>query len=284
MIRLADRSLSPDAVDRLAEWQREVDAVPSFSDRTGRAKSMFASRNRADNKTFAHVRDTLDSMCTGPRRCMYCEDSAADEVEHVRPKNLYPEFTFVWENYVYACGTCNGPKGNRFAVVSENGEKVPHTAPAWDTVRGDTPALIDPRSEDPFTFLELDLAESFLFVPTSGLSRRDTVRAEYTCELLNLNGRGYLVKARRNAFEACLSQLALYAARRPGRDPSDPELDRCRRVVMNSGHPTVWHEMCRQHQRFLRADEWGHRFVECPEALGWLSHQTSSTPSMPGWD
>ena len=33
-------------------------------------------------------------MCAGAKRCMYCEDSAADEVEHHLPKNLYPEFVF----------------------------------------------------------------------------------------------------------------------------------------------------------------------------------------------
>lgn len=274
MIRLPDAALSSEAVNRLAEWQRELDAVPVFSERTAQARTMFSSRNRADNPIFAEVRTTLGGMCAGPRRCMYCEDSAADEVEHVRPKNLYPEFTFVWENFVYACGTCNGPKGNRFAVVDQHGEKTLHTANNWDARRNETPALIDPRSENPLAYLELEIAESFLFVPTAGLSRRDTIRAEYTCELLNLNGRGYLVKARRNAFEGCLSQLELYATKRPGRDPTDPELDRCRLVVMNSGHPTVWHEMCRQHQRFLRPGEWGHLFVECPEALGWLRHQT----------
>ena len=47
---------------------------------------------------------------------MYCEDSVGDEVEHHRPKNLYPDHTFLWDNYLYACGPCNGPKNNRFAV------------------------------------------------------------------------------------------------------------------------------------------------------------------------
>ncbi|MBX3729546.1 MAG: hypothetical protein KF858_10215 [Candidatus Sumerlaeia bacterium] len=38
---------------------------------------------------------------------MYCEDSRATDIEHIRPKEHYPEVAFVWENYAYACNVCN---------------------------------------------------------------------------------------------------------------------------------------------------------------------------------
>lgn len=39
------------------------------------------------HQIFADVRRVLDEMCSGPRRCGYCEDSCADEIEHIRPKD-----------------------------------------------------------------------------------------------------------------------------------------------------------------------------------------------------
>ena len=68
------------------------------------AKTLFKSRNRKENRTFAAVRKELADLCSGSRRCMYCDDSVADEVEHFRPKDLYPEVVFAWMNYLYACG------------------------------------------------------------------------------------------------------------------------------------------------------------------------------------
>lgn len=49
-------------------------------------------------------------------------DSAADEVEHIAPKALFPERVFDWTNYIYACGPCNGPKSNRYSYVTTSGE------------------------------------------------------------------------------------------------------------------------------------------------------------------
>ena len=102
---------------QLKGFQSELSSVTPFSARVVEAKSMFSSKNRKTNPVFRDVRATLDRMCQGARRCMYCEDSLADEVEHVRPKNFFPDQTFVWENYLYACGPCNGPKSDQFMAI-----------------------------------------------------------------------------------------------------------------------------------------------------------------------
>jgi len=65
---------------------------------------------------------------------MYCEDSAAVEVEHHHPKAHYPELAFAWENYLYACGPCNRPKNSKFAIFSQTGK----------------PVLIFRKAKDPF--------------------------------------------------------------------------------------------------------------------------------------
>jgi hypothetical protein len=96
---------------------------------------------------------------------MYCEDAPADEVEHHSPKDLYPELVFTWRNYLYACGPCNGPKNNRFAVMDPADGRLidvsrPRGAPVIPPAQG-TLALLDPRRDDPMAFLMLDLRDTF---------------------------------------------------------------------------------------------------------------------------
>ena len=102
--------LPADAADALAELQRDIDARLTYRERVAAGKSAFSSKNRRGDATFDKVREALTAMCAGRCRCMYCEDSAADEVEHFWPKDLYPEHVFAWLNYLYACGPCNGPR------------------------------------------------------------------------------------------------------------------------------------------------------------------------------
>ena len=104
MLRVADGRLPAAHERKLEEYQSDVDGKGTYEKRVAEGKRLFKSRNSKRNGTFKAVRKTLSVMCRGPRRCMYCEDSAADEVEHFRPKDLYPEAVFVWMNYLYACG------------------------------------------------------------------------------------------------------------------------------------------------------------------------------------
>ena len=120
MIHLPDPGLDAEATRDLREYQREVDEAGSYADRVASAKTWFPRRNKRSNPTFKRVRDSLTRMCSGAQRCVYCEDSVGDEVEHIQPKDLYPCLVFVWTNYVYACGRCNGGKSNKFAVISED--------------------------------------------------------------------------------------------------------------------------------------------------------------------
>jgi 5-methylcytosine-specific restriction endonuclease McrA len=117
MLRLRQAKLPSQAAATLEEYQKAVDATGDYSARVAAAKEHFSKYNTKANTTFATVRVTLNRMCSGARRCCYCEDSMADEVEHIAPKDLFPELVFSWNNYLYACGPCNGPKNNRFAII-----------------------------------------------------------------------------------------------------------------------------------------------------------------------
>jgi hypothetical protein len=83
VIQLPDLQLPAAAQNSLVHWQSEVDALAHYAKRVEAAQRLFKQRNTQRNKTFATVRRTLTQMCSGAQRCGYCEDSAADEVEHI---------------------------------------------------------------------------------------------------------------------------------------------------------------------------------------------------------
>lgn len=192
MIRLPNTPLVRAAVTQLRTFQAGIDAIIDYAARVDAAKVQFGKKNTARNATFRKVRKTLSKMCSGARRCMYCEDSVADEVEHIRPKDLYPEAVFVWENYLYACGPCNGGKRSQFLVLVPPAGVVDVTRPPGTPVvppAVGNPVFIDPRSEDGLLVMQLDLRGTFRFIPTSRPGTTDFVRAEHTIRILKLNDR-----------------------------------------------------------------------------------------------
>lgn len=268
MLPVPKKRLPTAAQQKLREFQNEVDAGASYADRVKLAKTRFSARNKATDPTFAVVRVILAEMCRGARRCMYCEDSVADEVEHFKPKDLYPELVFVWLNYLYACGPCNGPKNNRFSIVETSGQLKDVSRPRGAAVTpppAGAPALIDPRKEDPLAFMMLDLKDTFEFAPSAAAGAVGFARATYTIDVLRLNDRDYLVQARENAFGAYRSRLREYVAIRD-MGASAAKLSRLKASLLRSPHPTVWAEMKRQHAHHA---DLRNLFAQAPEALNW---------------
>jgi uncharacterized protein (TIGR02646 family) len=266
MVPIPDRPLPSSAAAGLTRFQGIVDVHPDYPSRVEAAKAEFKARNTIRNTTFRAVRQTLNEMCHGSRRCMYCEDAPADEVEHFQPKDLYPEVVFAWGNYLYACGICNGPKNNRFSIVSRNrlhdvtrGRGRPVVPP-----RRGRPALINPREEDPLDFLMLDLMNTFEFVIISPPGSIAYERAKYTLEVLRLNEREYLRRSRRTAFGAYCSLLRDYGDGVRAGDLA--RADRIRGFILESSHATVWAEMKRQRGHIA---ELGALFDRAPDALTW---------------
>ncbi|MBE2283120.1 MAG: hypothetical protein IAE77_06640 [Prosthecobacter sp.] len=271
MIQLPALALEKRAARKLKDWQAEVNALASYAARVQAGKQRFKSRNTKRNATFNHVKDVLSQMCQGARRCSYCEDSVADEVEHIMPKDLYPEGVFEWDNYLYACGPCNGPKNSEFAVLAGAPRKLvtvtrPDGAPVTSPQAG-SPALINPRTEDPLHFLFLDLLNTFAFDVRNApaVTDDDRLRADYTLRVLHLNDRDYLVKARRTAFGTYRARLGEYVTQKQN-GAAQAILDRHRDELLEVGHQTVWREMQRQQAMYpvLKA-----LFDAAPEALAW---------------
>ena len=251
----------------MAEYQRDVNARSTYPERVDRAKKKFKACNTKRNRTFAAVRRKLAELCGGIRRCMYCEDSVADEVEHFKPKDLYPQVVFAWRNYLYSCGQCNGGKNNRFSVIDPAaGGLVDVTRPRGSPVTpppGGDAALIDPRRENPLDFIILDLRETFAFTPFADAGTVEHERAEYTIDILRLNERDYLREARKDAMVSYEARLARYVALRNG-NALKREVVQVKRCIQRSPHPTVWAEMKRQHSRL---GSLATLFHAAPEAL-----------------
>ncbi|MFZ3374297.1 MAG: hypothetical protein WA183_01955, partial [Chthoniobacterales bacterium] len=172
MIQLPVIELPEETSIQLGNLQAQVDQADSHSAQVAVARALFSQRNRKEDKAFKIVRAVLSQMCSGAQRCCYCEDSAADEVEHIKPKHIYPGEVFVWENYLYACGPCNGPKNNKFAVFDPVTGAMTQITRQWIATATQpplgNPVLIDPRHEDPLHFFELDLRDTFQFIPAFG--------------------------------------------------------------------------------------------------------------------
>ena len=274
-----DNDIKPSqtVLDTLQTYQDEIDILPTFDEKRTKAKDLFRAKNIKTNRTFEAVKAALKKISHGIERCIYCEDSQCDEVEHFYPKTLYPQFCFDWSNYFYACGVCNGPKNNQFAVFRhdngafykvnpENSKQPTVEPPVGDSV------LINPRIDNPLDFCKLDL-ETFKFsiIPKQGT--KDYQRADYTFNtVLRLNDqREYLREQRELAYSNYTERLHSYTISK-NRNVPQTKLDRMIHNLKRESHPTVWKEMQRHYLlgNLQRIDEDLHDlFEQSPEALTW---------------
>jgi uncharacterized protein (TIGR02646 family) len=266
MHRLPNTQLEKKDVDALAQRQAYVDGGADFADTVERAKTKFGSKPKA---LFTRVRKRLSEMSGDLVRCAYCEDSCADEVEHVRPKDFYPEVVFDWANYLFACGPCNGGKNNKSRVWTDLGSVIDlrdhRTANGVVPPPAGISLFVDPRGEDPLEYLFLDIiGGTFRFAVYDETDASKIARAEATRDFLDLN-RDVLVAARRNAFGGYRDRLAQYVADKAA-GAVVTALEQRIADLKITPHRTVWLEMKRQHKTLPLIAPF---FDQAPEALEW---------------
>lgn len=270
MRRIAPDSLSSRSSARLSQVQARIDARPDYTARCDYAAVQWdgKSSSKIGEATFDEIHQKLYTVGDGVRRCHYCEDSRATDIEHFRPKTLYPELCFVWSNYLYACSGCNSHrKGGRFAIIDARGrlvhlDKVRQASTTPSTI-ADHPALLNPRDEEPMDVMMLDITDTFEFVCLSA-DPIDQLRVDYTTDaagVLFLNSDD-LCKARRaayNIFKASLEICGKYHT-------EHVEYSRAREIIRGHSHRTVWLEMKRQRERI---SELRLAFGRVPAAQSW---------------
>lgn len=262
MLKMKEASLPNSVIQYLSSKQSEIDSKPSYPEQVSEGKKLWKSKSQAQ---FKKIRTKLESICVGKRRCNYCEDSVADEVEHIKPKDIYPQFVFNWDNYLFSCGNCNGPKSNHFAVFNANDTVIEtsrkRSDPVIPPVAGDD-VFINPRMENPLNFLVLDF-NTMNFIAKPGISLKNRKRAKYTIDTLRLNARDFLIEARKEAFNTYIDSLKVYVHEKQN-GTSREKLIKRQLEIESRQHPTVWIEMKRQRERYT---ELKLLFLAAPELL-----------------
>lgn len=240
MLKYAIGALSSATMNKLAELQAQVDALPTRAERYALAQKLFGKK---DNAHFREVKAKLAELAPGGDACYYCERDRFRDIEHIRPKLHYPEHCFDWFNYVYACTICNQDrKSDTFAVFDANGKPFDFDR-RWDInqpVPQGAQVLIDLRSEDPLDFLQLEFATG-LFTPIGDALAKK--RGQWTRDLFGLDNAN-LARIRKNAFESLRNYLEHYQQALAAQDglKAALALDELRQF----GQPTVLVEMRRQ--------------------------------------
>jgi uncharacterized protein (TIGR02646 family) len=107
-------------------------------------------------------------------KCAYCESTIRHEqrhVDHYRPKSIYHELAFKWDNLVGACWACNKDKGKQFPLDDESKRKTDN----------ETPLLINPYLEDPSEYIAFHKEIAF---PKKALQGLQMKKAETTIKML----------------------------------------------------------------------------------------------------
>ena len=130
-------------------------------------------------------------VLSGPgQRCMLCSGSEASDVEHYRPKSIFPELVLTWENFLWSCTPCNRGKHNRFPPITETGGR-----------------FINPLDEDVWDFFFID--EFGLLTPCYDVSIGAlNERAVTTRDFLDLN-REAVQESRKMRLDDLRSQIAV---------------------------------------------------------------------------
>jgi 5-methylcytosine-specific restriction endonuclease McrA len=68
------------------------------------------ARHRAELRYRHHeIKEALLQETHG--KCIYCESKirhvSPGDIEHIKPKSLFPELCFAWTNLTLACSECN---------------------------------------------------------------------------------------------------------------------------------------------------------------------------------
>jgi uncharacterized protein (TIGR02646 family) len=113
MIKLQRPDEPQKLLDTKAAWQAGLDAAIT----THGSYKQIPEKER--DKLIIHYKDKEIKeplFESSHQKCAYCERNATEgggymEVEHYKPKSLYPEYIFEWVNLLPACRQCNGIKG-----------------------------------------------------------------------------------------------------------------------------------------------------------------------------
>jgi uncharacterized protein (TIGR02646 family) len=289
MLQLASKSLDFTTQSVLDELQNQVNLVTPFKARVAKAQSLWDTKGGQRGKTaFITIKKELLSLCTFVGICNYCEQSEANDIEHIGTKSFFPEWTFVWENYLLVCKHCNTAlKLDKCFVLDAQNDLVALNRgeePPFQTI-----AFINPRIENPNDYMILDVLDD-KFKLLNSLNLQQTNKAIATLQILNLNGRDTLLEARKSARKHYyfvlknlidLQNAPTKAIFRDLLEPDDDRFDFSRTLealkaevkeniknyMIRYQHPSVWYALKMQASK--NNLKWKRLFEQLPEVLDW---------------
>ncbi|GAB7520619.1 HNH endonuclease [Rhodococcus sp. no. 34] len=146
---------------------------------------MAAVKNKKPSPWIqAELKEALKAECRN--KCMYCEvdpnDGSYPAVEHIKPKETFPELVLQWENLGWCCTRCNTNKGNYW----KDHEDI---------------RLLNPYEDDPAVHLK---HSGPVVVPSLGSERgKNTIRQ------LKLN-RGSLITSKAQRIQELSDRIQLW--------------------------------------------------------------------------
>jgi hypothetical protein len=296
MIRLTSKNLTDATSQHLANVQQNILEEADFAERAKKAIAKWDSKTSGTGKdAFGEVKRILIEMCVGIETCVYCEDNEATDIEHIFPKKIFPEKAFLWGNYVLACKICNTTyKSDNFEVFNpqNSATRFDVKPPRRQYLQppNDDALFINQLIEDPMDFIELDLVnQEFIFTEIFPEGSREYLKANYTIELLGLNRRRRLVRARRNATRFFRDRLGRYVEAKKAENfvtleqiidddfgginqnnSFETEKERIKAAlkedILTYPHITVWKELLRQRARLPKINQ---LLNDAPEAVTW---------------
>ncbi|MCP4442029.1 MAG: hypothetical protein GY810_24230 [Aureispira sp.] len=291
MLQITSLTISTRTQRLLANKQDQINILANYTQEVQKASTLWDGKS-STSIYFSEIKAKLKKMAVAHHTCNYCENETGSHVEHIFPKSLYPDKTFVWDNYLWACSICNSDyKGSKFKTFNapntpQHTDITPLNPRNYNRPNNDA-LLINPRSENPMHFLWLDL-KTGVFVERQNQRTRDWWRANYTIELLALNNREELVKGRKKAYNEYWNMLNRYinvlnatnfneldaaysqATPVPRNKAFNFIQTQCclniQEAILTYPHPTVWEEMKRQHLHYPKL---ANLFTQIPTALTW---------------
>jgi uncharacterized protein (TIGR02646 family) len=180
MKRIKRVTLPKDASNFLSARQKAADS----KHRTGTLNAATDWKSARQTKRMVKVLATLHAMTGERQRCMYCLDSHGSDIEHFRPKSVYPKHIYRWNNLLLCCTHCGRLKGEQFPLSNRSA------------------LLIDPTKENSWDSLDFDPQTGNICARFDVQLNAWSSKGEKTVEVLHLDTRealsaGYLQTLRR---------------------------------------------------------------------------------------
>lgn len=298
MIKLSSKTISATSLSHLKSIQDSINAESSFKGKVVRANTKWDSKRSTigGKAAFKEIKEKLIELCVGAEICVYCEHNESTDIEHIYPKRLYPNRSFVWDNYVLACTKCNRDfKHDKFSIFflakTNNAKDISPKKNVYTNPQNMDALFMNQRKGiDPMDYLELDIInDQFVFVEKHVVGTREYKIAEFTKNTLGLNIRADLIEHRRNAAKHYKRELSKYVEVKNCINfngllqATDNDygaintalvfanertriLDKIRKGIIGYYHPTVWRELIRQRAILNTINN---LLNQAPEALLW---------------